>query len=148
MDSDSAQTDAVRALLWKHVPAIASGEVEIKGIVREPGKRAIVAVHSRNAAIDAVGTVVGERGRRVKLIVMELDREPVDVVRWSDSIDQFIRNLLAPLRIAHIDYNKADNVAVLSLEPGVGEMYSGPEETRLQLASQLAGWRLVVGRPN
>lgn len=57
------------------VPEIQTGEVEIKGIVREAGYRTKIAVTSKNPSLDCVGACVGNKGMRVNAIVNELNGE-------------------------------------------------------------------------
>src|SRR5690606_13187661 len=55
-------TNFVKRLFELEVPEIATGEVEIKGIVREAGYRTKIAVYSKNSELDAVGACVGNKG--------------------------------------------------------------------------------------
>ena len=77
----------------------------------------MVIVEAHDPAVDAVGAVVGSRGSRIKPLVAELDNEKVDVVRWSDSLDQLIGNLIAPNRILEIRYDEATRQARITLQP-------------------------------
>src|SRR3989344_5029009 len=67
-------------LFEAEVPEMASGIVEVKGIVREPGSRAKIAVFSKDDHIDPVGALVGQRGVRVAVVTSELGGEKIDVV--------------------------------------------------------------------
>ena len=55
----------VATLFYSEVPEIAEGIVEIKGVAREPGSRAKIAVVSHDPDVDPVGACVGMRGSRV-----------------------------------------------------------------------------------
>src|SRR5437870_11379325 len=98
MSPDSPETREVRNLFERRVPAITSGVVTIRGIVRDPGSRTILTVVSSDPATDPVGSCVGLRGAIVKDIVQELQGEHIDIVRWDDSVKQFLSNLFAPMR--------------------------------------------------
>ena len=130
-------------MLEKHVPDIASGVVQIRGIARKAGIRSIVVVEAHDPAVDSVGAVVGSRGGRIKPLVAELDYEKVDVVRWSDSTDHLIGNLIAPNRVLEIRYDEPTRQARITLQPGEREA-SLLDQTRLALASELMGWKLIV----
>ena len=51
-------------LFTQEVPEIYDGIIEIKGVAREPGSRAKIAVLSNDPGIDPVGACVGMRGSR------------------------------------------------------------------------------------
>src|SRR5207247_135898 len=109
IDMDASNpTEEIRQLLLEHVPEIASGVIEIKGIVREPGRKTIIAVHSTDPAVDPVGACVGLRGLRVKTIVGILSGEKLDIVRWSDSLSLFVRHLLAPAQVSEVKVDSAN----------------------------------------
>src|SRR5437867_2596218 len=99
MSTPSQDNDEVRRLLSEHVPELADGAVEVKGIARELGRRCIVAVHSSDAKICPVGACVGRRGERIKSMVRALPGDKVDIVRWADSLHDFIQNLLTPAKV-------------------------------------------------
>src|SRR3989338_5286771 len=71
-------------LFEAEVPEMASGVVVAKGVVREPGSRAKIAVHSNDEHVDPVGSLVGQRGVRVAVVTSELGGEKIDVVEWSE----------------------------------------------------------------
>ena len=75
----------VKELFTVEVPEIGDRIVEIKGIVREPGHRTKIAVHSSDMKVDAIGACVGVRGTRIRNIVEELNGEKIDIVRWNES---------------------------------------------------------------
>ncbi|MEN9413443.1 MAG: transcription elongation factor NusA, utilization substance protein, partial [Candidatus Parcubacteria bacterium] len=72
-------------LFEAEVPEMANGIVEVKAVVREPGSRAKIAVHSTDQHVDPVGALVGQRGVRVAVVTSELGGEKIDVVEWSEN---------------------------------------------------------------
>ncbi len=144
MSTRSNDNDEVRRLFRVHVPEVASGAVEIKGIARETGHRAIVVVHASNAGICPVGSCVGKRGERVKTVVRALPGDKVDIVRWSDSLQDFIRNLLAPARVEHIAFDIAAHRATVTVAADSTVTLTKNGGIRLRLASRLAGWDLQL----
>src|SRR3989344_3323265 len=84
------------------VPEIEEGLLEIKGAARDPGSRAKIAVHSKDARIDPIGTCVGMRGSRVQAVTAELAQERVDIVLWNPDPAQFVINALAPAEVSSI----------------------------------------------
>ena len=65
----------IAELFKMEVPEVYEGTVVIKGIVREPGDRAKIAVYSKDSKIDPVGACVGMKGSRVQAVVRELRGE-------------------------------------------------------------------------
>jgi N utilization substance protein A len=105
----------VRELFFSEVPEVADGLIEIKGIVREPGRRTKIAVASLDARVDPVGSCVGMRGSRITKIADELGGEKIDIIPWAEEPAQFIINSLKPaaiLRVAYDEFRDRANVVV------------------------------------
>lgn len=98
--------DLLKRLFEKEVPEISQGIVEIKGIVREAGDRAKVAVYSRDPNVDPVGTCVGPRGSRVQNIVNQLGGENIDIVKYEEEPEDFIRNALNPAEVRGVMFDE------------------------------------------
>ena len=88
--------DLLRRLFEMEVPEIYNGIVEIRGISREAGSRAKVAVLAKQEGVDPVGACVGLRGIRIQNIVNELQGEKIDVIQWSTDDSVFISHALSP----------------------------------------------------
>src|SRR5204862_2086155 len=86
----------LRKLFELEVPEIADGIVEIKAVAREPGHRSKMAVVSHEPGVDPVGASVGAKGSRVRIVVNERRGETIDVVQWTEDINKFVANALAP----------------------------------------------------
>ena len=86
----------VKRMFELEVPEIYDGTVEVKAIAREAGARTKLAVWSKNPDVDPVGACIGARGVRVEKIVQELNGEKIDVIRWSEDINEFISAALSP----------------------------------------------------
>ena len=130
------------ALFTAEVPEIYDGTIEIKGVARDPGSRAKIAVYSKDSTVDARGACIGMRGVRVQAIVTELQGEKIDVVLWSPDPATFIINALAPNEVLKIDIDEqAGNVeAVLSEEQL--SLAIGRRGQNIRLVSQLTGWHI------
>ena len=81
------------------VPEIFDGTVEIKSIAREAGSRTKIAVWSNDPEVDAIGACVGAKGARVDNVVAELGGEKIDIVNYSDDIEDFVAAALAPAEV-------------------------------------------------
>lgn len=98
--------DLLKRLFEKEVPEIQQGIVEVKRIVREAGDRAKVAVFSRDENVDPVGTCVGPRGTRVQAIVNQLGGENIDIVKYEEAPEEFIRNALNPAEVEGVLFDE------------------------------------------
>lgn len=96
---DRASADFVKKLLELEIPEIFEGMVEIRNIVRIPGYKTKAVVYSHSKEIDPVGTCVGVGGSRIKPILRELGQEKVDLIEWTDVIEDLVRDSLKPAEI-------------------------------------------------
>ena len=130
------------ALFTAEVPEIYDGTIEIKGVARDPGSRAKIAVYSKDSTVDARGACIGMRGVRVQAIVTELQGEKVDVVSWSADPATFIVNALAPNEVLKIVIDEeAGNVEVVLPEDQLS-LAIGRRGQNIKLVSQLTGWHI------
>lgn len=136
--------DLVRELFELEVPEIYERIVEIKGLVREPGYRTKIAVYSSDSRVDAVGACVGVRGSRIRNIVEELGGEKIDIVRWNDSAELFIRNALSPSEIDHIEFDRNNQRARVIVPEDQLSLAIGRKGQNVRLSSRLTGWNLDI----
>ena len=136
-------SEAIRRLFHEHVPELANGVIEIKAIARERGHRSMLAVHSRDRCVDPVGSCIGERGIRVKAVVQQLSGERIDVVRWCESVEDFIRNVMASVVVHRIAFDAAAHRATVTLDSKHSDL-SDIDPVRVRLASKLVGWDLQL----
>ena len=94
--------ELIRALFELEVPEIADGLVEIRGVAREPGYRAKIAVESHQQGVDPVGACVGPRGSRVRMVVSELRGEKIDIIPWNTEPARFVAKALSPARVREV----------------------------------------------
>ncbi len=136
--------DLVRELFELEVPEIYEHIVEIKGLVREPGYRTKIAVTSSDSRVDAVGACVGVRGSRIRNIVEELGGEKIDIVRWNEVPELFIRNALSPSEIDHIEFDRANQRARVIVPDDQLSLAIGRKGQNVRLSSRLTGWNLDI----
>ncbi|MDR1535344.1 MAG: transcription termination factor NusA [Planctomycetota bacterium] len=136
--------DLVRELFELEVPEIYEHIVEIKCLVREPGYRTKIAVVSSDSRVDAVGACVGIRGSRIRNIVEELGGEKIDIVRWSEAPELFIRNALSPSEIDHIEFDQNNQRARVIVPDDQLSLAIGRKGQNVRLSSRLTGWNLDI----
>ena len=98
----------VKRMFELEVPEIYDGTVEIKAIAREAGARTKMAVWSKNPDVDPVGACIGAHGSRVEKIVEELGGEKIDIIRWSEDINEFISAALSPAKVVKVELLPGD----------------------------------------
>ena len=123
---------------------MASGVVEVKGIVREPGSRAKIAVFSNDDHIDPVGALVGQRGVRVAVVTSELGGEKIDVVELSAKAEDFVKESLKPAQVLGIELNEEENRAVVQVAEDQQSLAIGRGGQNVRLAARLTGWKIDI----
>lgn len=126
------------------VPEIQDGTIEIKAAAREPGHRAKIAVYTSDRDIDPVGACVGMKGSRVQNIVNELQGEKIDIVKWHDDVDVFVRNALAPAEITSVNINHNEHVIDVIVEDDQLSLAIGRRGQNVRLAAMLSGWKVNI----
>lgn len=139
-----ASGDFLKELFRQEVPEIYEGTVEIKGVAREPGLRAKIAVYSRDEHVDPVGACVGMKGARVQTIVRELGNERIDIVHWNQDLDVFIQRSLAPANIVKMTEVPGTRRVVVVINDENLAQAIGKNGQNVKLASTLVGRDLDV----
>lgn len=141
----SRSDDNMLAKLFElEVPEIYEGNIEIKAIARDPGSKAKVAVFASDSSIDPVGSCVGMRGNRVKVITEELSGERVDVIAWNRDVAQFVINALAPAEISKVVIDEEHRRVEVILPTEQLSIAIGRRGQNVRLASKLVGWNIDV----
>ncbi|MCB9231459.1 MAG: transcription termination/antitermination protein NusA [Bacteroidia bacterium] len=133
-------------LFEQEVPEIYDGLITIKGIVREPGERAKVAVESYDDRIDPVGACVGMKGSRIHGIVRELRNENIDVINYTSNDQLYIQRALSPAKITSIKLDEARGNAAVYLKPDQVSLAIGKNGLNIKLASKLTNFNIDVFR--
>ncbi|NWG29235.1 MAG: transcription termination/antitermination protein NusA [Ignavibacteriaceae bacterium] len=136
----------LRRLFEIEIPEIYDGIIEIKGIAREPGERAKVAVESQDARIDAVGACVGMKGVRIHAIVRELNNENIDVVNYTEDPTLYIQRALAPAKIKQVEVDEEAKKATVSADSDQVSLIVGRNGVNIRLAMKLTGYEIDVLR--
>ncbi len=91
--------ELIKLAISEQVPEVYDGTVRIVNIVRKAGLRTKVAVQSNNDNVDPVGSIIGERGKRIIAISNLFAGEPIDIIRFSKDIRNYIGAALSPARV-------------------------------------------------
>ncbi|NNC81352.1 MAG: transcription termination/antitermination protein NusA [Acidimicrobiales bacterium] len=134
----------VKRLFELEVPEIADGIVEIKACAREPGHRTKIAVYSHDNNVDPVGACVGARGARVRQVVTELRGEKIDIVPFSDDLQDFVMKALSPARVKEVRIIEETGTAEVIVPDFQLSLAIGKEGQNARLAARLTGWRVDI----
>lgn len=126
------------------VPEIENGLIELKGVARDSGMRAKIAVKSNDPRVDPQGTCIGVRGSRVNAVSNELAGERVDIVLWSHDPAQFVINALSPAEVSSILIDEDNHSMDVVVDEDNLAMAIGRGGQNVKLASELSGWKLNI----
>lgn len=132
------------SLLEMEVPEISEGVIEIKGIARDPGLRAKVALKSRDRRVDPIGSAIGMRGSRIQAVSDSINGERVDVILWDEDIAKFVVNAIAPATVISIIVDEEKHIMEVAVEDDNLAQAIGKGGQNIILASQVTGWRINV----
>jgi N utilization substance protein A len=133
----------VSKLFEIEVPEVSSGQVEIKSIAREPGFRTKVAVSTNEEGIDPIGAMVGQRGTRVMAVINSLTGEKIDIILWSDDVEEFISNSLSPAKVLEVQVEEKGKATVIVAEDQLS-LAIGKGGQNVRLAARLTGWKIDI----
>lgn len=136
----------LRRLFEIEIPEIYDGVIEIRGIAREPGERAKVAVESNDTRIDAVGACVGMKGVRIHAIVRELNNENIDVISYSEDPVVFIQRCIAPAKLKQIEIDEDEKKCTVTADSDQVSLIVGRNGVNIRLAMKLTGYDIEVIR--
>lgn len=136
---DRASDQFVRVLFGLEIPEIYERLIEIKRIVRDPGYKTKIAVISHDQKIDPVGTCVGVGGSRIKPILKEIDGEKIDIIAWTDSLEDLVAAALKPAQIDRVEISADQRVAYVWLDKEQRPLAIGKMGKNISLASRFAG---------
>jgi N utilization substance protein A len=136
--------ELIKTLFELEVPEIADGLVEIRGVAREPGYRAKIAVESHAQGVDPVGACVGPRGSRVRMVVSELRGEKIDIIPWNTEPARFVAKALSPARVREVYIDDDTREATVVVPDDQLALAIGKEGLNARLAARLTGWKVDI----
>ena len=134
----------LRRLLEQEVPELASGQVAIRAMAREPGRRSKVAVHAPTGQVDPEGACIGPHGVRIRAVVAELGDEQVQVVAWSADPASFVAAALGPAQVLGVELDEESRTAHVRVPAAQLSLAIGRAGENARLAARLTGWRIDI----
>lgn len=140
----------VQKLFEVEIPEIQEGLVRVMRVARDAGYRSKVAVYSMDPRVDAIGSCLGVRGTRIRNINDELGQEKIDIIGWSDSLEELVQNSLKPAKdiaLEHI-FPDEDSMSVFVLVSDEQKPLAiGVGGRNVRLASKIVGWEIEIKTP-
>ena len=133
----------VRRLFELEVPEIQDGVVLVKGVSREAGSRTKIAVWSRDADVDPVGACIGNHGMRITAIVDELHGEKIDIIKYSETPEEYIAAALAPATVNSVTMT-AERACLVTVDADQLSLAIGKEGQNARLAARLTGYKIDI----
>ena len=147
----------LKLLMEENIPEVSDGVIEIKRVVRKPGHRAKVAVHSYSDSVEPLGACIGPGGRRIQAVIKELSQEKIDVVKWDERPRHFIANSMRPVNVDFnsvrllnyltLDSEEEDNPkrkAIVIVPMDEKNKAIGSEGENVSLATRITGWSIDI----
>jgi len=135
----------VRAIIELEVPEIYDKTIEIHKIVREAGYRTKIAVTSNREDVDPVGACVGLKGVRIQAIIRELEGEKIDILKYDEDPQVFIKNALSPAQVSGIIVVDEEKRQALAIVPEDQlSLAIGKQGLNVRLANRLADWNIDI----
>ena len=137
-------TEYLRRLFDEQTPELRDGRIRILSVARVPGVRAKIAVETLDSSINPVGACVGYDGERVQAVSKALDDERIDIVLWSENLNQYIVNALAPAEVKSVVVDAVVGDAKVRVMQNQYDVAIGKHGQNVGLASELCCCRIAV----
>ena len=134
----------VRKLFELEIPEVASGEIVIKNIARDPGNRTKVALYTDRPNLDPLGTCVGFHGQRIDTITAELNGEKIDLIEYSEDPLEYIAKALSPAKVISVETNESLHSSRVIVPDDKLSLAIGKNGQNVRLAARLTGWKIEV----
>jgi len=107
-----------------------------------------VAVESLDPNVDPIGTCVGAGGARVRVVTRELSGEKIDLIRWSDSVEQLLKNSLEPASVLSVELDEKTHNAKVFVPDDELSLAIGKGGQNVRLTAKLIGYDIEVTSPS
>ena len=133
----------VKRLFELEVPEIAEGTVSVMGITREAGNRTKISVMSRSEGVDPVGSCIGSRGIRISAIMKELNGEKIDIIKYSENPEEYVKAALSPATVKDVILENERSYRVI-VDADQLSLAIGREGQNARLAAKLTGFKIDI----
>lgn len=141
-----ASSEFLIELFKMEVPEMESGVIEVMAVAREAGSRSKMAVKSNQDGIDPIGSCVGQRGIRIANVMSELGEEKIDIIEYSEDLDQMVANALSPAKVESVKIK--EGVATVKVAEDQLSLAIGREGQNVRLAWKLTDTKIDIFGPD
>jgi N utilization substance protein A len=113
-------------------------------IVRQAGFKTKIAVRSHQAGLDAVKTILGFRGAKIKSINGFLNGESVDVVAYDEDPIKFLLSGLSLFNVTRVSLDEEEHTIDICVSDNDINIVKGKNNTNIDLISSLIDWKVNV----
>ena len=138
------RAEIVPAIFAEYVPEIAEGVVNIERVVRHPWVKTKLLVSSDYDEIDPAGTLIGQKGMRVKAVMEELSGEKIDIIPNSNDVREVIKRSLTPSEVLNVEINEEEDLAIVYIPMGERARAVGRGWVNVNLASEITGYKIYI----
>ena len=139
-----SDSNLIRRLFEEYIPEIKDGTVEIVGISRDSGDRSKVCVKSTSEDVDALGSCLGQKGKRIKDVIDILNGEKIDIYEWSNDPRELVTNALKPAEVIGVQFNEAEKQATAVVPDDQFSLAIGKKGQNVRLAVHSSGWKIDI----
>ncbi len=133
----------IKRLFELEIPEIQDGTILIRGVSREAGSRTKIAVESRDENVDAIGSCIGKNGMRIGAILDEIGNEKIDIIRYSDSMEQYVAEALSPAKVISVVMD-GERSCKVTVAPEQLSLAIGKEGQNAKLVARLTGCKIDI----
>jgi N utilization substance protein A len=94
-------------------------------------------VSSTFEEIDAVGTLIGQKGMRVKSVMEEIGGEKIDIIPNSEDMGEIIKKSLSPAEVIRVEINEDEMYAKAYINASERARAVGKNGLNVHLAASL-----------
>ena len=136
--------ELVSAIFKEFVPEIEEGVVTIDKVVRQAWIKTKILVSSNFEEIDPVGTLIGQKGIRVKSVMEEIGWEKIDIVPNIDNAEEVIKKALSPAKVLKVIPWETEDSVIAYIEAWDRARAVWKGGLNVNLASQLTWYRISI----
>ena len=138
------RADIVTAIFAENVSEIWEGIISIDNIVRQPGVKTKLLVSTTYDEIDPVGTLIWQKGIRVKSVMDELSWEKIDIIANIWDIWDILKKSLSPAEVLKVDLDEENESAICYILPTERAKAVWKNGLNVNLASKLTWYRISI----
>jgi len=136
--------EIVPCIFAEYVPEIAEWVINIDAVARHPWVKTKILVSSNYDEIDPAGTLIGQKGMRVKAVMEELSGEKVDIIPNTWDIFDIISRSLTPSEVVRVIEGEEEDSYIAYIPFGERARAVWKGGINVNLASELLGVRISV----